>query len=162
MYAVRLAQSQDAARIAALEQELARLRAEKASQGHATDQQLRPENRGGSADNSAGRNPNPGSGRQGTDLANGPATRDGFKGPGAGESIEFIPLEEASAEKMVKLLKEMFEERGTFHADVASNSLIIRADAKTLDEARALIERLEKQAIMRKERTKARGNDNPM
>jgi RNA polymerase sigma factor (sigma-70 family) len=71
-------------------------------------------------------------------------------------SIEIMPLEEASAEKMAKLLTELFAQQGTFQADERSNSLVIKTDAKTLDAVRALIERLDKQAAMRRQRDKER------
>jgi RNA polymerase sigma factor (sigma-70 family) len=71
-------------------------------------------------------------------------------------TIEIMPLEDANAEEIAKILTEVFANQGTFQADKRSNSLVIKADAKTLDEVRVLLERLAKQADMKRARDRAR------
>ena len=70
----------------------------------------------------------------------------------AATAITIIPLGDGSAEKMAKMLTDLFGRQGTFQADDRSNSLVIKADAQTLAEVQQLIERLEKQAQAKKER----------
>ena len=72
--------------------------------------------------------------------------------PADRESIQIIPLGESNAEKMAKVLTELFSARGTFQADERSNSLIVKADAKTLREVQDLLDRLDKQAAANKDR----------
>jgi RNA polymerase sigma factor (sigma-70 family) len=107
---------------------------------------------------SSPQNPPAAKNKQGNPLGNEAAARyaEWTRGARTADSIEIISLEDASAEKMAKLLTELFGKLGTFQADERSNSLVIKTDAKTLDEVRALLERLNKQATMRRERDKAR------
>jgi hypothetical protein len=72
----------------------------------------------------------------------------------AGETITIIPLAEGNAEKVAKMLTELFSKQGTFQSDDRSNSLVIKADAKTLNEVVSLLDRLEQQAASRKAREK--------
>jgi RNA polymerase sigma factor (sigma-70 family) len=66
--------------------------------------------------------------------------------------ITIIPMSEGSAERMAKMLTELFGKQGTFQADDGSNSLVVKADAQTLEEVHQLIDRLEKQAQVKRDR----------
>jgi len=109
-------------------------------------------------DNSVQRGPTTANDPQRNTIQGEPPARDAGWGRSAkvADSIAIMPLEEASAEKTAKLITELFGNQGTFQADERSNSLVIKTDAKTLEEVRNLIERLDKQARMRSERDKVR------
>jgi hypothetical protein len=77
-------------------------------------------------------------------LRPGPATGGSTSGgsAGTGKELQVVVLKHAAADEMVPLLKKVFA-TAEITADTRTNQLIIRADAKSLEELKALLAQLD-------------------